>query len=294
MKLGYRDRVILIVAIVAVIFIIAIFAFIKPKYEELNNNKTTYQTLSDEWDAKLIEFDRIPSKQNTIKNRYDESLKVADEFTDEMTSIELEEFLKTNFLNTEKFQTDEVVLKNSMAVSDEQTAPVNYYFYVPNMVTYPLYENADLDGSLAVEAAERLMESNILSARSAQTIGVGNSTFTLQINKEDTLDLLDAVKAYAEQHKDAMMISNVVIKEYDFNENVEGAQQAAPQLDEEGNPIAPAAVATTEEGVKPGYTEVTITYRSLYIQEPTEPDVGPEYDKSIWDTEEWRDPVTAE
>ena len=39
MKLGYRDRVVLIIAIIVVILGIGIFVFIKPKWESLNENK---------------------------------------------------------------------------------------------------------------------------------------------------------------------------------------------------------------------------------------------------------------
>ena len=63
MKLGYRDRVVLMVAIIIVILGIGIFVFIKPKWEALNTNKQTLETVQEEWDAKLIEFDRIPKKQ---------------------------------------------------------------------------------------------------------------------------------------------------------------------------------------------------------------------------------------
>ena len=39
MKLSYRERIILIVAIILVILGIGIFVFIKPKYEKMTSNK---------------------------------------------------------------------------------------------------------------------------------------------------------------------------------------------------------------------------------------------------------------
>ena len=295
MKLGYRDRVVLMVAIIIVILGIGIFVFIKPKWEALNSNKQTLETVQEEWDAKLIDFDRIPKKQDTINKRYEEGLKVSEEFTDEMDSVALDKFFQEQFGNVEQNKTDEVTVRQALSVTDETPQTIGYYYYVPNIVVYPLYEVADLDGSLAQEAAQKLLESNILSARTAQSISTGSNTFTVRINKDDIMAMLDAVKAYADAHKDAMMITSVSFKEYDFNVNVVGEEgEAEPQLDEEGNPlpVIPSTMETTDNtDIVPGYTDVTIIFKTLYMQEPTKPDVGPKYDKTIWDGNEWRTAV---
>ena len=298
MKLSYRDRIVILVAIFIVILGLGIFLLIKPQWQKLNDAKAEREDLQTKWDAKLLEFDRIPTLQNTINTRYEEGVKLADEFTDEMTSIELDQFLRDKFVNTPDNIADEVKVKGSFEVTDESTASLSYYYYIPNIVTYPLYESADLDGSLAVEAAKKLLDSNILSARSAQTIGSGSSTFTLLINRKDTMALLNAVKKYAEEHKDAMLIESVTLEQADFNENLEleedeqQQQQAEPETDEDGNPVPAKAEnkkqQTGDDQAKKDYTEATITYRAYYIQEPTKPDVGPKYDKTIWDGEGWR------
>jgi len=299
MKLGYRDRIVILIAIIAIILGIGIFVFIKPKWEKLNTNKETLETLNTEWDAKLLEFDRIPARQDNIKDRYKTGVDKAAMFTDEMDSIQLESFLRDKFVNNEKYTEDKVQLKDTFSVTDVSTSSVNYYYYVPNIVTYPLYESADLDGSLAKEAAEKLLDSNILSARSSQTVGSGSSTMKFLINREDTMDLLNQINDYANKNKDAMLIESVSLKEADFNENIEveeDEEQGEPELDEEGNPIEQAPKnnkdkKTNGPKVKKDYTEVTIVYRALYMQEPTEPDVGPSYDKTIWDGDAWRTAV---
>lgn len=295
MKLGYRDRVVLMVAIIIVILGIGIFVFIKPKWEALNSNKQTLETVQEEWDAKLIEFDRIPKKQETINKRYEEGLKISEEFTGEMDAVALDKFFQEQFGNVEQFKTDEVTVRQSLAVTDEATQTIGYYYYVPNIVVYPLYEVADLDGSLAQEAAQKLLESNVLSARTAQSISTGTDSFTVRVRKEDLMTMLDAVKAYADAHKDAMLITSVSIREPDFNVFVVGEEgEAEPQLDEEGNPlpVTPTTMATVDNtDIVPGYTDVTIIFKTLYMQEPTKPDVGPKYDKTIWDGNEWRTAV---
>jgi hypothetical protein len=300
MKLGYRDRIVILIAIIAIIVGLGIFVFIKPKWEKLNNNKETLETLNTEWDAKLLEFDRIPARQDNIKERYSQGNQIAQEFTDEMDSVQLENFLRDKFVNNDKFTEDKVKLTDTLSVSDISTSSVNYYYYVPNIVTYPLYEYADLDGSLAKDAAAKLLDSNILSARSSQTVGSGSATMKFVINREDTMELLNQINDYAAKNKDAMLIESVSLKEADFNENIEveeDEEAGEPELDEDGNPIeaAPKAKEGTNNNnknkVKKDYTEVTVIYRVYYMQEPTEPDVGPKYDKTIWDGDAWRTAV---
>lgn len=291
MKLGYRDRIIILVVLVVVILGLGIFLFIKPKWETLNANKETLANLETEWDAKMLEFDRIPARQDIIKQRYQEGLQLSTEFTDEMSAVELDKFLRDQFINTPKNIEDEVKVKDTFAITELGTSPLNYYYYMPNIVTYPLYEYADLDGSLALEAAKELLESNILSARTSQTVGSSSATIKLLINREDTMAILDAVNEYAVKNKDAMLIESVQLKSADFNENVEMEEGAEPEYDEDGNLINEGEEAQTADGSKKGYTEVSIVYRAYYMQEPTEPDVGPAYDKTIWDGDGWRTAV---
>lgn len=292
MKLGYRERITILVVIVIVILGLGIFLLIKPAWEKLSTNKETRDQLQTEWDAKMLEFDRIPARQDNIKQRYKEGVDLSAEFTDEMDSVQLDQFLRDKFINTPQNTEDEVKVQDSITISDISTSSLNYYYYVPNIVTYPLYEHADLDGSLALDAAKKLMDSNILAARSSQTVASGSAEISLLINREDTMTLLDAVKDYAEKNKDAMIIESVQLDEADFNENieVEEEQQQETQFDDEGNPIPNTQQATTtnNDGTKKGYTKVTINYRVFYMQEPTEPDVGPAYNKSIWEGDGWR------
>jgi hypothetical protein len=307
MKFGYRDRIVLLIVVIVLILSIGIFVFIRPKYEQLNTNKDVRKNLEDEWNQKLQEFSMIPKRQEVINTKYQEGAELAKEFTDEMTSVELDKFLQDTFINTDKFREDEVKTIESVQVSNKGTSSLGYYYYTPSIVTYPLYEYADLDGSLKKAANEKLSESKLLGARSAQTVGSSSSKLKLLINREDTMALLDAVNDYANAHKDTMMIESVTMKEYDFNEKYldEDAEQAEEKVEEEqevdddGNPVEKAPAAQDDEnekkipaGVKPGYTEVSISYRVFYVQAPTKPDVGPTYDESIWEGKEWRT-VTA-
>lgn len=293
MKLSYRDRIILIFAIVIVILGIGIFVFIKPKYEKMKKNKADLKTATDEWNTKLLEFDRIPTRQGVINETYQEGLKVSEGFTNEMTSVEMDEFLQ-QFFNVEQFVTDEVSAKKQLDVSNEKVTTVGYYYYTPNIVTYPLYESADLDGSIAKAVEEKLHDVRVLASRKAQTISNGEETFTVLLKRENLMTFLDELNQYAKDHSDAMLVTGVKLEECDFNEFLEdGTGAQAGQVDDDGNPVQQAAAKNNNQtgGAKKDYTQATISYKALYIQEPTKPDVGPAYDKTIWDGNEWRTAV---
>ncbi len=289
MKLGYRDRIILLVVMVIVVFAIGIFAFIKPQWEKLDQNKTQLENDEAAWTLKMTDFDRINTIRDTIDERYKEALTLCEGFTDEMDSTELDQFLQEKFINIEKHIKNDMEMVSGTTISDLGTATLSYYYYTPSIVTYPLYEAADFDGSLAKEAALKCKESIILSARTSQIVGNGNATLAFKVNKQDTMDLIDAIRKYATDNKDAMLLKSVQIAEFDFN--------GEPlERDEDGNIVGePPKPEDGEEQLEPdqyGYTEVTFDFQVYYIQEPTKPDTGSAYDKSIWDGDGWRNYVS--
>ena len=289
MKLGYRDRLILIGAIIIIIIGVGFFVFIKPKYEKLKKNQEKLEKATTEWQDKLNDFKLIPTRQGAIKRAYEEGLDVSKRFTDEMGAVDIDKLMQ-EFLNTDEYTEHKVSAKKTAAFTDEVAGQIGYYYYRPNIVTYPLYEYADLDDSLKKATAEKLKDVNILAAKKAQTISNGQSSFTVSIKREDLMSFLDAVYKYANDHDDAMMITSVKLVDPEFNEDLDdGNANQEEVLDDEGNPI-PQQNNNEKKNtkVKKDYTEATISYRALYIQEPKEPDVGPAYDEKIWDGNEWR------
>ncbi len=285
MKLGYRDRILLLVLCVAVILGIGIFVFIKPKWEELNKKTEELEDLETTWSQQLQGYESINTIRSNIDEKYSNALDISKNFTDEMNSVELDKFLQEQFFNNETFIKNDVSLEGQLSVSDETTTSIPYYYYTPNIVTYPLYEYADFDGSLAAAVQEKRKESDILSARTAQTIAMGTASLTVIMNREDTMSFIDAVRKFAVDNKDAMLIRSIEFAEYDFN--------GQPlERDANGEIIGtPPAAVEGEEQLKPeeyGYTSVNIDYEVYYMQEPTKPDTGQEYDKTIWDGDEWR------
>ncbi len=297
MKFGYRDRIILLVMCVIIIFGAGIFIFIKPKYQELQKDKKARDDLKSAWSVQLDKFNNINTRQDKIEEHFKKATDISLNFTDEMDSVALDNFLREQFGNTEQNVADGARLTGGYTVSDEMTAALSYYYYTPSIVTYPLYEAADMDGSLAKAAAEKRKESDVLSARSGQTVGAGTSSFTITINREDVMTMIDAVHDYAVKNKDAMLINSISISDYKFRggltqDNTQTAVQQ-PAEGEEGQ-AAPAQPSASDEEDKGGTADVTILYTVYYMQEPKKPDLGPKYDPAMWDNGGWETYTSAE
>ena len=136
-----------------------------------------------------------------------------------------------------------------------------------------------------------MKEATILSGRSTQTVGNGNAQLSFKINREDTMALIDAVRKYAVDNNDAMLLKSVKITNYDFN--------GTPlERDEEGNIIGePEEPEEGEPELEPdeiGYSEVAFDFQVYYMQEPTKPDVGEPYDAAVWNGDAWKNYVAAE
>lgn len=291
MKLGYRDRIILLIVMIIVVFAIGIFVFIKPQWEDLEKNKKDLKTAKDEWSQQLVKYDNINAIRDNINKRYGEALTISEGFTDEMDSTQLDQFLQETFINIEQHIKNDVQMVSGSTISDMGTASMAYYYYTPDVVTYPLYEHADFDGSLEKAAREKMKEATILSGRSTQTVGNGNAQLSFKINREDTMALIDAVRKYAVDNNDAMLLKSVKITNYDFN--------GTPlERDEEGNIIGePEEPEEGEPELEPdeiGYSEVAFDFQVYYMQEPTKPDVGEAYDAAVWNSDAWKNYVAAE
>ncbi len=293
MKFGYRERVVLLIASVLIILGVGFFVFIKPKYDKMQENKKACEAAEASWNTKKASFDTIPIVQENIKTKYQKAYDQSLYFTDEMDATELDQFLQEKFMNTEENIQYKTKLQGALTVSDEGTAGIGFYYYTPKIVTYPLYEAADLNKSYAAQTALKFVESSLLASKGAQTVGSGNASFTVKINKKDAFEFIDGVRDYAIKNKDAMIITSVSFADYDFKGGV------AMERDEEGKITGsrPENLKKKYKDVKDeelGYTNVTVNYMVYYMQEPNEPDVGAAYNASIWDGEEWRTWTAAE
>lgn len=292
MKFGYRDRIVLLIACVVIIFGIGIVLFIKPKYEDLKTDKKARDKAVQEWNVQLEKFDGIPGRQKKLEDDFKTATDEAKNFVTAMDGVELDDFLREKFMNTEEHIEHGVRLNGNLSVSDQSSTSLSYYYYSPSVVTYPLYELADMDGSLARAAAEKRYEADVLSSRASQSVGAGDATFSVIVNRKDAMALIDGIHDYAVKNKDAMLLHSVSFSDYKFLGGLELDENGQVKKDDTAQPTTGGE--EEEEEDLGGTSLMAVSYSVYYMQEPTKPDVGPSYDPDVWKTDAWRTYSQAE
>lgn len=292
MKFGYRDRIVLLIACVIIIFGIGIVLFIKPKYEDLKTDKKARDKAKQEWTEQLSKFEGIPDRQKKLEDDFKTATDEAKNFVTAMDGVELDDFLREKFMNTEEHIEHGVRLNGNLSVSDQSSTSLSYYYYSPSVVTYPLYELADMDGSLAKAAAEKRYEADVLSSRASQSVGAGDATFSVIVNRKDAMALIDGIHDYAVKNKDAMLLHSVSFSDYKFLGGLELDENGQVKKDDTAQPTTGGE--EEEEEDLGGTSLMTVSYSVYYMQEPTKPDVGPSYDPDVWKTDAWRTYSQAE
>ena len=80
MKLNYRDRVILLIIIALVILLGGFFGLIKPRYNDIKENKSTRDTVQAEWDGLDAKIQQIPVLRENIKTTKADADKISELF----------------------------------------------------------------------------------------------------------------------------------------------------------------------------------------------------------------------
>lgn len=254
MKLSYRDRVILVIALVILIIGVGIFAFIKPKAADIKKNDERLEDVQATWAEYEKQFEQIPVMQTNIKNLHSEAKKWAEYFTEQRTSIQLDEFVQKYIDDCEM----KLASGNPFTVSDPTVAPLSFYYYTPSSLTYPLYENADLDGSLHTAAKEAMKESSVLASRTTRDVVCSTAVFTGTATKENLMKFLKAIKDL----DTTILVTNVSINDYSFYPEVKGDN------------LTPEARAKLEEMKDHSLVAIELSFYS--VQVPTDPYIGPE------------------
>ncbi len=237
-NMSYRDKMVLIIISIVVILLAGFFALIKPKYETLVADKATYESTKADADDVQRKFDEIPVLQDAIKSTYADAKSTAAIFVNSA----LEE--ANNSLVVDKVQyhidqyiqpaIDESNLKITSLVLEEPSAEaMEYYYYVPNAVTYSLLEAADVNGNYNQKVSDAMQAETILGERETAEVMVTTAEIQASGKREDILTFVDKMK----EDTNAVAITTLGISDYTFSGGLE---------------------STTREEVNPETGEVTV------------------------------------
>lgn len=209
MKLSYRDRIILIFVSLIAIVLIGIFLGIRPLSKEIKTNKAELAKQEKAMAEIQKEIDKIPGLEKAINKFYTESVDLAGKFTEPRTPNELDKFLQPtidkDFLN----------VGSSFKPGEAGVVNLEYYYVTPNILTYPLAQAADLDGSLSKKAVEEMKNTIMLSTRTVEGVVGSTVEFDFRAKKVDIMQFINDIK----ELNDTIIVKSVVIDDYTFGED---------------------------------------------------------------------------
>lgn len=194
MKLSYRDQVILIVVIIAVILVGGFFLFIKPKIQDVENSQASLEQVQqqkEQVDAKIASAEMLTEK---IKKLYEEDKKLEEFFLPEMMPHEIDQYIS------------EYIIKHHLIIDGISVSPMSAneladYEYIPEELTYGLKESADINNNAAAPAKNNQQKKGEQLAMSTVSISYRGK--------------IDDVRAFIEEIR--TLDKAVIIDSFDMN-----------------------------------------------------------------------------
>ena len=246
MKLNYRDRVILLAVIAIVVLLGGFFGLIKPKFNDIKENKTTRDSVQQEWDGLDAKIQQIPTLRDDIFSGEE----VADgNLISFMQPYQLDKYMQSIM--------DESNLKvMSMEAGSIQDSTLDYYYYTPTVPTTAILDLADLNGNYTAEISKKLEESNALSERVPENLFVQQYGVSVKATKDDLWNFMEKIH---EMNK-AIRIDSISISDTNF-----GVDPSTGKLS------ATAEKMKDASGKEAGVSEVTMVLNLYSVYELDEP-----------------------
>ena len=151
MKLTYRDKVVLITLVVILVWVLGVMFFIKPKFEDLDRANKDYDTAVTELEDKKALIKADEGLEDRVKEAYQESIKVAENFYDKMTSDEVSTQMD-NLLD------EDGITNDSLSISQYSQATLSYINAVPVQLETDVDRLAQQSAELGKTASEDIQE----------------------------------------------------------------------------------------------------------------------------------------
>lgn len=251
MKLSYREKWGLLIVLVVAIIVIFVAAPIKMIKDDIESHEKAQKTVQKEYDDVNRQIAEIDTLKTSIQKIYDDSKGYSDIFIEHHDNFEADQYI-AKVINVDKYQsvarklnTMEVV--GQYTVDDATDDELKFYCDVPNVVTYPILEAADINGNL-LETEDKALYDRVTNAvciteLESQDIEKHVVTVEYQFTKPALMEFLDEMKDI----DTGMRITNVTIDDPWF-----GILEKEPE--------------------KNGYSKGTITFEFYTMQKIAAPD----------------------
>ena len=204
MKLTYRDKVVLITLVVILVWVLGVMFFIKPKFEDLDQANKDYDTAVAELENKKALIKADEGLEDRVKEAYQESIKVAENFYDKMTSDEVSTQMD-NLLD------EDGITNDSLSISQYSQATLSYINAVPVQLETDVDRLAQQSAELGKTASEDIQEVT------ADTERVKVPAYTVSFGYSCTLEQLQSfLDKLLTRNEKSLVVTNCTIG--DINE----------------------------------------------------------------------------
>ena len=219
MKLSYREKVGLLIVVVLAVVIVFIAWPIKTIKANIKTHKTEQQNIKVEYDDTQRKIAEIPTIESNINSVYENSKELSKQFVEHMDNINFDKYFQT-LLNKEPYKKsgkNALWITGGLSISDPASGDVPFYYYTPDVITYPILEAADTNGDLLKSKDENLynkaMNAINMKELQSQTVEIRRISVPMKFTKEALLALEDELQ----KNETGVRISAVNINDYTFN-----------------------------------------------------------------------------
>ncbi|WP_044975713.1 hypothetical protein [Ruminococcus sp. HUN007] len=218
MKLSYREKVGLLIVVILAVVIVFIAWPIKIIKGNIKNHKEEQAKIKVTYEDTQRKIDEIPVIEGNIKAVYEGSKDLSSKFVEHMSNVEVAKYFETllNKAPYKKAGKNDLEIKGALKINDAETAEIPFYYYVPDVITYPILEKADTNGDLLEKKDSKLYEKAMNAVRmeelEEQEIEVRTVTVPMRFTKEALLKLEDELK----DNETGIRISSVKVDDYTF------------------------------------------------------------------------------
>lgn len=252
MKLSYREKIAFLIFTVLVIIIIFVAWPIKLIRADIVTHEKQQETVQKEYDDNKSKIKEIPFINDSIKKVYDESKEYSKIFIVSKKNFQADQYLQ-DILNKEgAYQKDGknlIEVTGQFKIDDAANEELEFYYYTPNVVVYPILEAADINGNL-MESQDKVLYDKVQNALSiealeAQEVEKHVVTVDVRFKKPSLMTFVDQLK----ELDTGVRITGVTIEDSWFG-------------------------LLSEKPEEQGYSNGTITYCFYTMQQVDEPDLS--------------------
>jgi len=221
MKLSYREKVGLLIVIVLAVIIIFIAWPIKTIKANIKNHKDEQAKVLAVYEDTKRKIDEIPVIEGNITKIYESSKNLSTKFAEHRDNIAFSKYFE-ELLNKEPYNKktngrNSLEIINKLEISDAKTGAIPFYYYTPDVITYPILQAADTNGNLMETNDKALYEKTQnalnMSTLEEQEVEVREVKIPMRFTKEALLSLENELK----DKETGVRISSVKIDDYTFN-----------------------------------------------------------------------------